>query len=85
MAPRFRATTQVGDFDFDGSGQSYACQRARLWQATLIAAIIVGGGTAMTAVPVSIATGAGIATTVAAIAQINAAGAYLNSIGCPTR
>jgi len=77
-------TTTVGDFDFDGTGQSYACQRARLWQATIIAAIIVAGGTSMRAGPV-IATGAAIGTTVAAVAAINNARAYLNSIGCPTR
>jgi hypothetical protein len=75
--------TTVGDFNFDGSGQSYNCQLARLWQSTVVAAVLVAGGVAIRYAPNTAArTGGGIGVTVAAAEQIRASREYLNALGC---
>jgi hypothetical protein len=76
-------STKIGDINFDGTGQSYRCQRARLWQSTVIAAIIVGGGVFVRYAPNAAAgTGGGIASGATALEQIRVSKEYLASIGC---
>jgi len=79
-------TTSVGDFNFDGSGQSYQCQLLRLWESTVIAGIIVAGGYGTRYAPnVGAGTAAGIGTTTAALEAIRAAKETLAAHGCPTQ
>ena len=76
-------TTTVGDINFDGSGQSYACQRARLWQSTVVAAIIVAGGVGIRFAPGAAGkTGGGIGVATAALEQIRVSKEILASLGC---
>jgi|ERR1035437_1544454 hypothetical protein len=75
--------TSTADINFDGSGQSYHCQLARLWQATVVAAIIVSGGVAIRYAPGAAGkTGGGIGAGTMALEQFRVSRAYLAAIGC---
>jgi hypothetical protein len=73
----------TADINFDGSGQSYACQRARLWQSTVVAAAIMVGGLAIRYGPGAAGkTGGGIGAGVLALEQIRVSREILASLGC---